>query len=63
MKHCFHSHTEAHANGGVPLELSFRYLGIFRGSGAMFTEWVRVGCSLPVCCGGSAKYQTCLIFH
>ena len=29
----------------------------------MFTESVRVGCSFPSCRGGSAKYQTCLIFH
>ena len=29
----------------------------------MFTESVRVGCSILACHGGSAKYQTCLIFH
>ena len=29
----------------------------------MFTESVRVGCDFPACCGGSAKYQICLIFH
>ena len=29
----------------------------------MFTESVCVGCSLPACHDGSAKYQTCLIFH
>ena len=36
---------------------------IFQGSGVMFTESVRVGCNFLVCHGGSAKYQTCLIFH
>ena len=29
----------------------------------MFTESVGIGCSFPACCGGLAKYQTCLIFH
>ena len=29
----------------------------------MFTESVRNDCSFPACCGGLAKYQTCLIFH
>ena len=29
----------------------------------MFTESVRISCSFPACCGGSAKYQTCLIIH
>ena len=29
----------------------------------MFKELVRIGCSFPACRGGSAKYQTCLIFH
>ena len=28
----------------------------------MFTDLVRVGCSFPAFRGGSAKYQTCLIF-
>ena len=37
--------------------------GIVLGSGAMFTELVRIGFSFPACLGGSAKYQTCLIFH
>ena len=29
----------------------------------MFTETVTVGCSFLACRGGSAKYQTCLIFQ
>ena len=29
----------------------------------MFTESIRVGYVFPSCRGGSAKYQTCLIFH
>ena len=29
----------------------------------MFTESARIGCSFLACCGGLAKYQTCLIFH
>ena len=29
----------------------------------MFTELFRIGCTFPACHGGSAKYQTCLIFH
>ena len=29
----------------------------------MFTESVRIGCSFPACCGGSAKYQTFLMFQ
>ena len=29
----------------------------------MFTESGRISCSFPACRGGSAKYQTCLIFH
>ena len=29
----------------------------------MFTELVRISCDFPACHGGSAKYQTCLIFH
>ena len=29
----------------------------------MFTESVNVSCSFPACHDGSAKYQTCFIFH
>ena len=29
----------------------------------MFTKLVRIGCDFMACCGGLAKYQTCLIFH
>ena len=29
----------------------------------MFAKLVRIGCSFPACHSGSAKYQTCLIFH
>ena len=29
----------------------------------MFIESLRIGCSFPACHGGSAKYQTYLIFH
>ena len=29
----------------------------------MLTELVRIGRSAPACRGGSAKYQTCFIFH
>ena len=29
----------------------------------MFTESARLGCSVPACYNGSAKCQTCLIFH
>ena len=29
----------------------------------MFKESDRISCSFPACWNGSAKYQTCLIFH
>ena len=37
--------------------------GIFQGPGAMFTELVRISYGFPACRGGSAKCQTCLMFH
>ena len=35
----------------------------FRGLGVIFTESVRIDCSFLAYHGGSAKYQTCLVFH
>ena len=48
---------------GIPLEPTCQELRIFRGLGAVFTGSVRISCDFPACRGGSAKCQTCLIFH